>query len=61
MKTKNLLDFPKFRPLNLEDRGILQPYFSKLQPEISDRCFTNLFIWRNFYDIQISRFKMGIV
>ena len=60
MKTKNLLDFPKFRPLKLEDRGILQPYFSKLQPEISDRCFTNLFIWRNFYDIQISRFKSNI-
>jgi hypothetical protein len=52
--------FPEFRPLELEDRERLTPYFRQLQSEISDRCFTNLFIWQNFYDIQISQFKGNI-
>ncbi len=48
--------FPEFRDLKLEDRETLLPIFKQLQPEISDRCFTNLFIWKEFYNIQISQF-----
>lgn len=60
MRAKGIPDFPEFRPLQLEDRKKLLPYFSELQPEISDRCFTNLFVWQDFYSIQISRFKNNI-
>ncbi len=52
--------FPEFRELKLEDREVMLPHFRQLQPEISDRCFTNLFIWRDFYNIKISRFKDNI-
>ena len=51
---KEIPTFPEFRPLRLEDRGIIRPLFWRLQPEIDDLCFTNLFIWRDLYDIQIS-------
>ena len=60
MSKKGIPDFPEFRPLALEDRESLQPYFWRLQPEISDRCFTNLFIWQDFYNIQLSKFKCNI-
>ncbi len=52
--------FPQFRPLALADRFVLQPRLRALQPEISDRCFTNLFLWRDFYDIRISRYGGNI-
>lgn len=52
--------FPEFRKLKLEDRGTLLPYFRQIHPEISDRCFTNLFIWQYFYNIHLSRFKDNI-
>jgi hypothetical protein len=52
--------FPEFRDLRLEDRRALLSYFQPLQTEISDRCFTNLFIWQDFYNIQISQFNDNI-
>lgn len=60
MYKESIPDFPKFKPLDLKDRERLLPYFRQLQPEISDRCFTNLFIWQEFYNIQISQFKDAI-
>ncbi len=60
MDKAGIPDFPEFRPLALEDRERLLPYFRQLQPEISDRCFTNLFIWQEFYNIQLSQFKRNI-
>lgn len=60
MGNKRIPDFPEFRPLNLKDKDILQPRLWDLQPEISDRCFTNLFIWQKFYNIRISQFKGAI-
>ena len=60
MEKEIISDFPGFRALELNDKETLQPYFRQLQPEISDRCFTNLFIWQEFYDIQIGQFKGNI-
>ncbi len=56
-----LPDFPDFRDLTLEDRSILHPLFQELQPEISDRCFTNLFMWQPFYNIRLSRLNGNII
>ncbi len=53
--------FPDSRALRLEDRRLLQPIFEEIQPEISDRCFTNLFMWQRFYDIQVSRMEGAVV
>lgn len=60
MEKEGIPDFPEFRALELKDKERLQPYFLQLQPEISDQCFTNLFIWQGFYNIQISQFKGNI-
>ncbi len=57
----DLPDFPQFKPLELKDRSLLQPFFVTLQPEISDRCFTNLFLWQDFYNICLSRYKKSIL
>lgn len=57
MNSNGIPEFPAFRALELRDRAYLLLYFRQLQPEISDRCFTNLFIWQEFYNIQLSRFK----
>ena len=56
----SLPPFPQFRPLSLADRFVLQPRLRARQSEISDRCFTNLFLWRDFYDIRISRYSGNI-
>ena len=41
-----------FKPISLEDYEIFNAYFSKFQPEISEYTFTNLFMWRNYYQFQ---------
>jgi uncharacterized protein len=40
--------FPEFKPLELEDRDELLPYFERHPLEISESTFANHFIWRRF-------------
>ena len=42
-------DYPKFKPLALEDRPEITRYLQAYQPETSELTFTNLFIWRHHY------------
>ncbi len=42
--------FPDFKPLGLEDREIFQRILWDYQPETSELTFTNLFIWKDFYN-----------
>ncbi len=53
--------FLEFRDLGLRDREILKPVFKRLQPEISDRSFTNLFMWQDFYKIKLARHRGNIL
>lgn len=53
-KKMDMTTFPEFRDLGLQDREILKPIFESLQPEISDRSFTNLFMWQDFYKIKLA-------
>ncbi len=46
--------FPEFRPLGLEDKELLQPRLRAYQPETSELTFTNLFIWKDFYNFSWS-------
>ncbi len=46
--------FPSFKPLELNDRDILQPFLWAYQPETSELTFTNLFIWRTHYRVSWS-------
>lgn len=42
--------FPDFKPLGLEDREIFRRLLWDYQPETSELTFTNLFIWKDFYN-----------
>jgi len=46
--------FPRFKPLSLEDREIVNKFLWAYQPETSELTFTNLFIWRERYGWQWS-------
>jgi uncharacterized protein len=46
--------FPEFKPLGLEDREILRRLLWDYQPETSELTFTNLFIWKDFYNFSWS-------
>lgn len=41
---------PEFKPLGLEDREFLRRLLWDYQPETSELTFTNLFIWKDFYN-----------
>lgn len=44
------MDFAKGKPLEITDKALFDEYFRKYPPEISEFTFTNLFIWRNYYE-----------
>lgn len=46
---------PEMRPLLPEHREALSTLFSELRPHQSEFTFTNLFIWRHAYELQLSR------
>jgi hypothetical protein len=52
---KQVPTLPDMRPLGLEDREELQRLLGELRPEQSELTFTNLFIWRDAYQLQMSR------
>jgi len=47
--------FPQMRPLALQDRQFLADVLADLAPEQSELTFTNLFIWREAYQLRLSR------
>jgi hypothetical protein len=49
--------FPRFKPIALEDRPFLHDLIWRSQPETSELTFTNLFVWRAHYGIQWSVYK----
>jgi len=54
---KSLPELPRFRDLTLEDKPLLDLAFARFPPSISEFTFTNLFIWRECYQIRIGRFQ----
>jgi uncharacterized protein len=42
--------FPDFKPLGLEDQEIIRRILWDYQPETSELTFTNLFIWKDYYN-----------
>ncbi len=44
--------FEQFNIIQLEDKQIFDEYFIKFPPEISEYTFTNLFMWRNYYQFR---------
>jgi hypothetical protein len=50
-------EFPEFRDLTLENKPLFDHAFTQFPPQISEFTFTNLFIWRQAYQIKVSRFR----
>ncbi|MBI2934503.1 MAG: DUF2156 domain-containing protein [Chloroflexi bacterium] len=46
--------FPEFVPLGLEHKASIDAVFASSEPVISELTFSNLFIWRHYYRIQVS-------
>lgn len=46
--------FPPFEPLALSHQGLVDEYFRRFPPQISEFTFTNLFIWRRHYQFRIA-------
>jgi hypothetical protein len=46
-------DWSRMRPLALEDREVVSPLLAELRPRQSEFTFTNLYIWRDAYQIQM--------
>lgn len=42
-----------FRKLSIEDKPLIDRMLDKLQPEVSDLTFTNLFMWQNSYGLHV--------
>lgn len=52
-----MVDFPKFphfRPIELSDREPVEAIFRAMRPEVSELCFTNLFMFKHVHDYKIS-------
>jgi len=47
-------EFPTFKPIDLEDRPLLEELLWQAQPQASEYTFTNLFIWRWRYQVSWS-------
>jgi hypothetical protein len=50
-------EFPEFRPIELDDRDVIQEILERYQPQTSEWTFTNLFIWRSHYGFQWSVYR----
>lgn len=44
------MDLGSAKPIRITDKPLFDNYFQKYPPEISELTFTNLFIWRDYYD-----------
>ncbi|MGC9468881.1 MAG: DUF2156 domain-containing protein [Anaerolineae bacterium] len=46
--------FPDFKRLEIEDREVLHPRLWDYQPETSELTFSNLYLWRSYYQFEWS-------
>jgi uncharacterized protein len=49
--------FPTFEPLSLKHQVLIGDFLRGTPPEISELTFTNLFIWRHYYQFQVTLHK----
>jgi len=49
--------FPHFKALELQDRSEIAKYLWSYQPGTAEFTFTNLFIWRRYFNCQWSRYE----
>ena len=45
------MELSRAKQIQLEDKKLFNRYFENYPPEISEFSFTNLYMWRNFYNL----------
>ena len=58
---ERLPEFPNSKNLTIEDKPLLDGLFKKMQPQISELTFTNLFVWNGFEPVRISRLAEAVL
>ena len=54
-------DLTQGTPITIADKPIFDSYFKKYPPEISELTFTNLFIWRKYYNFLFIEYKDHLI
>ncbi|MFX1388478.1 MAG: DUF2156 domain-containing protein [Promethearchaeota archaeon] len=49
------------KPIEITDKNLFDGYFQKYPPEISEFTFTNIFMWRNYYNFLFIEYKDHII
>ncbi len=55
------MDLSTGKPIEITHKTLFDEYFQKFPPEISEFTFTNLFMWRNYYNFLLMEFKEHLI
>jgi len=55
------MDLSTGKPIEITHKKLFDEYFQKYPPENSEFTFTNLFMWRNYYNFLFMEFKEHII
>ncbi|MFX1374239.1 MAG: DUF2156 domain-containing protein [Promethearchaeota archaeon] len=55
------MDLSTGKPIEITDKLLFDMYFQKYPPETSELTFTNLFMWRNYYNFLFLQYKGHII
>ncbi|MFX1566975.1 MAG: DUF2156 domain-containing protein [Promethearchaeota archaeon] len=55
------MDLSKGKPIEITHKALFDEFFQKYPPEISEFTFTNLFMWRNYYNFLFMEFKDHLI
>ena len=55
------MDLTTGKPIKITDKGLFDEFFNKYPPESSEFTFTNLFMWRNYYNFLFLEFKEHLI
>ena len=53
--------WPDSRPLQLDDRTVLQQRLDQLQPQVSELCFAGLYLFRHAHDYRLARLDNSLL
>ncbi|NVM37970.1 MAG: DUF2156 domain-containing protein [Candidatus Lokiarchaeota archaeon] len=55
------MDLSTGKPIEITDKKLFDEYIHKYPPETSEFTFTNLFMWRNYYNFLFMEFKEHLI
>jgi hypothetical protein len=55
------MDLSTGKPIEITNKSLFDEYFQNYSPETSEFTFTNLFMWRNYYNFLFMEFKEHLI